>query len=104
MIYLIYMRSPASPSATTAFHAGGRETFRHESEMGEGRMWSACRILRHRLESRCQPVSLLGRIRVFLARRRWTLRLRRRFDRPYALFLGAPAIFRIRNCSRDHCR
>lgn len=67
-------------------------------------MWSACRTLRHRLESRCRPISLAGHCRVFLARRRWMQRLRKRFDRPYALFLGAPSIFRIRTCSRDHCR
>ena len=97
------MMSPGSPATTTSFHADGREAFLKERVTGEGRMWSACRTLRRRLESSCQPVSLLGHCRILLARRRWTQRLRKRFDRPYALFLGAPAIFRIRGCSRGHC-
>lgn len=98
------------PAATTGFHTGGRKAFdecsRNTGVAGveEGRMWSACRTLRRRLATRCQPVSLAGHWRVFMARRRWLRRIRNRFTRPQALFLGTPAIFRIRSCSRGLCR
>ena len=87
-------------SIPTAFHAEGRESFR---KVEQERLWSACRILRHRLDTRCQPVSLTGHLRILIARRRWLRRIRKRFARPQALFLGPPAIFRIRCCSRGHC-
>ena len=97
----------AHPATATSFHAGGRKAFEECSRnvgVEEGRMWSACRMLRRRLESWCQPVSLAGHWRVFMARRRWLRRIRNRFTRSHALFLGAPAIFRIRSCSRGLCR
>ena len=91
------------PPASIAFHADGR-TARDSTGDGLREMWSRYRVLCRRIDAGCQPVSLIGRVRILLVRRRWIHRLRKRFSRPHALFLNSPSIFRIRTCSRNHCR
>lgn len=80
------IKTPGNPA--TAIRADGREDFIRATRGAEKLRLEQTKLKR-RLRRFCHAKNLIGDIRVWYLRRRLLARLRQRFERPQALFVGS---------------